>query len=131
MVAFLSPASSFAVRICSCMTVRSAASSGVQLTMKSRLPVQLAHPLLKAAGGGAVVFNSSVAGGPMAMKTGAVYAMTKGACELCCVGLRCLSLHLRAVLSSPHSDLPMRITARATFRILGSCSDLIAAVQRQ
>ncbi len=41
--------------------------------------VQLAHPLLKAAGGGAIVCNSSVAGGPMAIKTGAVYAMTKGA----------------------------------------------------
>jgi NAD(P)-dependent dehydrogenase (short-subunit alcohol dehydrogenase family) len=41
--------------------------------------MQLAHPLLKACGAGAIVFNSSVAGGPMAIKTGAVYAMTKGA----------------------------------------------------
>jgi len=46
---------------------------------QGHLPVQLAHPLLKAAGGGAIVCNSSVAGGPMAIKTGAVYAMTKGA----------------------------------------------------
>jgi hypothetical protein len=37
---------------------------------------QLCHPLLKAAGGGAsVVFNSSVAGGPVAMFSGTPYAM--------------------------------------------------------
>jgi hypothetical protein len=37
---------------------------------------QLCHPLLKAAGGGAsVVFNSSVAGGPLAMFSGTPYAM--------------------------------------------------------
>ncbi|KIZ05269.1 hypothetical protein MNEG_2690 [Monoraphidium neglectum] len=41
---------------------------------------QLAHPLLKAAGGGAsVVFNSSVAGGPLGMFSGTPYAMTKAA----------------------------------------------------
>ena len=49
------------------------------LSRDSHLRVQLVHPLLKAAEAGAVVFNSSVAGGPMAIKTGAVYAMTKGA----------------------------------------------------
>lgn len=41
---------------------------------------QLAHPLLRAAGVGAsVVFNSSVAGGPLAMFSGTVYGMTKAA----------------------------------------------------
>lgn len=40
---------------------------------------QLCHPLLKAAGGASVIFNSSVAGGPTAMRSGAVYAMTKAA----------------------------------------------------
>lgn len=29
---------------------------------------QMAHPLLKAAGGACVMFNSSVAGGPLAMR---------------------------------------------------------------
>lgn len=40
---------------------------------------QLCYPLLKAAGGGVILFNSSVAGGPTAMKSGPVYAMTKAA----------------------------------------------------
>jgi Tropinone reductase 1 len=38
-----------------------------------------AHALLVASGGGVVVMNSSVAGGPTAMFSGAVYAMTKAA----------------------------------------------------
>lgn len=39
---------------------------------------QLCHPLLKAQGGDAVVlFNSSVAGGPTALGSGVIYAMTK------------------------------------------------------
>ncbi|GBF92804.1 tropinone reductase [Raphidocelis subcapitata] len=40
---------------------------------------QLCHPLLRAAGDAAVVFNSSVAGGPLAMFSGTPYAMTKAA----------------------------------------------------
>lgn len=40
---------------------------------------QLCHPFLKAAGTSCIVFNSSVGGGPLAMKSGSVYAMTKGA----------------------------------------------------
>lgn len=40
---------------------------------------QLAHPLLKASGNGSIVMNSSVAGGPLAMMSGALYAMSKGA----------------------------------------------------
>ena len=39
---------------------------------------QLVYPMLKASGNGVVLFNSSVAGGPTAMKSGSVYAMTKG-----------------------------------------------------
>eukprot|EP00798_Chlamydomonas_sp_ICE-L_P011343 gene11343-18964_t len=38
---------------------------------------QLAHPLLKASGNASVLFNSSVAGGPLAMGSGAVYGITK------------------------------------------------------
>lgn len=45
--------------------------------------VQLAHPLLAASGAGCIVMNSSVAGGPMAIKTGAIYAMTKGTRARC------------------------------------------------
>lgn len=40
---------------------------------------QRCYSMLKAAQGGCVVFNSSVAGGPLAMKSGSIYAMTKGA----------------------------------------------------
>ena len=40
---------------------------------------QLCHGMLRRAQGGCVIFNSSVAGGPTAMKSGSVYAMTKGA----------------------------------------------------
>lgn len=40
---------------------------------------QACHAMLAAAGAGAVIFNSSVAGGPTAMCSGAVYAMSKGA----------------------------------------------------
>ena len=43
---------------------------------------QLAHPLLVASGDACIVMNSSVAGGPMAIKTGAIYAMSKGAWRL-------------------------------------------------
>lgn len=37
------------------------------------------HPMLKAAGGGCVLFNSSVAGGPTVLKSGSLYAMSKAA----------------------------------------------------
>lgn len=46
--------------------------------------MQLAYPLLKASGSGSVVMNSSVAGGPAAIKTGALYAMSKGEASGCC-----------------------------------------------
>ena len=40
--------------------------------------MQLLYPALKASGSGSIVMNSSVAGGPVAIQTGATYAMTKG-----------------------------------------------------
>lgn len=39
---------------------------------------QLCHPWLAKAGASSIIFNSSVAGGPLAMKSGCMYAMTKG-----------------------------------------------------
>ena len=40
---------------------------------------QACHPLLKASGAGCLMFNSSVAGGPTALRSGSLYAMTKAA----------------------------------------------------
>jgi Tropinone reductase 1 len=40
---------------------------------------QLCRPLLKAAGSSSILFNSSVAGGPLAMFSGTLYAMSKAA----------------------------------------------------
>lgn len=39
---------------------------------------QLCHPWLAKAGSSSIIFTSSVAGGPLAMKSGCMYAMTKG-----------------------------------------------------
>eukprot|EP00195_Chlamydomonas_chlamydogama_P016929 CAMPEP_0202891856 /NCGR_PEP_ID=MMETSP1392-20130828/1800_1 /ASSEMBLY_ACC=CAM_ASM_000868 /TAXON_ID=225041 /ORGANISM="Chlamydomonas chlamydogama, Strain SAG 11-48b" /LENGTH=271 /DNA_ID=CAMNT_0049575719 /DNA_START=34 /DNA_END=849 /DNA_ORIENTATION=+ len=50
---------------------------------------QLSHPLLKAAGDSAIIFNSSVAGGPTAMWSGTVYAMTKAALNQLTRNLAC------------------------------------------
>lgn len=44
--------------------------------------MQLAYPLLEASGKGSIVMNSSVAGGPAAINTGSLYAMSKGAATL-------------------------------------------------
>ena len=38
---------------------------------------QLCHPLLKATGDAVVIFNSSVAGGPLALMSGTIYGLTK------------------------------------------------------
>jgi NAD(P)-dependent dehydrogenase (short-subunit alcohol dehydrogenase family) len=38
---------------------------------------QLAFSLLRASGAGIVIFNSSVAGGPTAMRSGVIYGLTK------------------------------------------------------
>eukprot|EP00884_Botryococcus_braunii_P021656 jgi/Botrbrau1/8174/Bobra.357_2s0019.1 len=62
---------------------------------------QLAHPLLKAAKRSSIVMISSVAGGPTAMRSGTLYAMTKAAqdqlvknlaCEWGKDGIRCNSV---------------------------------------
>ena len=59
------------------------------------------HPLIKAAGRGCILFNSSVAGGPTALKSGSLYAMTKAsmdqlarylACEWVKDGIRVISV---------------------------------------
>jgi Tropinone reductase 1 len=61
---------------------------------------QLCLPMLKEAGegGGSIVMNSSVAGGPTTMKSGSLYGMSKGgmnqlvkilACEWAKFGIRC------------------------------------------
>ena len=43
------------------------------------LVAQLVQPLLAAAGQSSIVLISSVAGGPASIKSGTLYAMTKGA----------------------------------------------------
>lgn len=66
--------------------------------------MQLAHPLLKAAGGSSIVMISSVAGGPTAMRSGTVYAMTKGVIVLHMALLRCSHLilsHGRVLACAP------------------------------
>ncbi|CAD7701707.1 unnamed protein product [Ostreobium quekettii] len=50
---------------------------------------QACHPLLKAARRSTIVFNSSVAGGPKAMNSGALYAMTKAAMNQLTKNLAC------------------------------------------
>ncbi|GFH18731.1 tropinone reductase [Haematococcus lacustris] len=50
---------------------------------------QVAHPLLKASGQAVVLFNSSVAGGPTAMRSGTIYAMTKAALNQLTKNLAC------------------------------------------
>ena len=67
--------------------------------------MQLAYPLLEASGNGSVIMNSSVAGGPGAINTGSLYAMSKGAatamtghclpCDTTAVPLRvaCATMH--------------------------------------
>ncbi|GAB4819030.1 hypothetical protein N2152v2_006076 [Parachlorella kessleri] len=62
---------------------------------------QLAYPLLKASGAGLIIMNSSVAGGPTAMRSGTLYAMTKASmnqvvknftCEWAKEGVRAVAL---------------------------------------
>ncbi|KAJ9529086.1 hypothetical protein QJQ45_007786 [Haematococcus lacustris] len=51
--------------------------------------LSVAHPLLKASGQAVVLFNSSVAGGPTAMRSGTIYAMTKAALNQLTKNLAC------------------------------------------
>lgn len=48
----------------------------------------LAFPLLKASNDALIIMNSSIAGGPTAMKSGTLYAMTK-VIKPCCA--RCIA----------------------------------------
>ena len=48
------------------------------VVLRQSSAVQLAHPLLKAAGKSSVVMISSVAGGPSTVQSGTIYAMLKG-----------------------------------------------------
>ncbi|GIL92654.1 hypothetical protein Vretimale_19463 [Volvox reticuliferus] len=50
---------------------------------------QACQPLLKASGNSSIVFNSSVAGGPTAMRSGTLYAMTKAALNQLTKNLAC------------------------------------------
>ncbi|GIL57486.1 hypothetical protein Vafri_12714 [Volvox africanus] len=50
---------------------------------------QACQPLLKASGNSSIVFNSSVAGGPTAMRSGTIYAMTKAALNQLTKNLAC------------------------------------------
>lgn len=43
---------------------------------------QAAYPMLKASGAGKIIMISSVAGGPTALRSGTIYAMTKGAAHV-------------------------------------------------
>ena len=47
------------------------------------------HSLLKASGNACVLFNSSVAGGPTAMKSGSLYAMSKASLNQLAKNLTC------------------------------------------
>lgn len=50
---------------------------------------QACHPLLKASGESCILFNSSVAGGPTALRSGTLYAMTKAAMNQLTKNLAC------------------------------------------
>lgn len=47
------------------------------------------HPMLKASGSGCIIFNSSVAGGPTAMRSGTLYGMSKAAMNQLAKNLGC------------------------------------------
>ncbi|PNW72109.1 hypothetical protein CHLRE_16g682100v5 [Chlamydomonas reinhardtii] len=50
---------------------------------------QVCQPLLAASGDGVIIFNSSVAGGPTAMRSGTIYGMTKAAMNQLTKNLAC------------------------------------------
>ena len=60
---------------------------------------QLCYPQLQAADNASVLFMSSVAGGPLAMKSGCVYAMTKGAAALDTVFPAHFAIHMLQALA--------------------------------
>jgi tropinone reductase I len=78
------------------------------------------YPMLKASRSGCVLFNSSVAGGPTAMKSGTLYAMTKAALNQFAKNLACewAKDGIRAVSVAPwytETPLAMQVLQDATF----------------
>lgn len=71
---------------------------------------QAAHPLLVASGDGVVIFNSSVAGGPTAMGSGSIYALTKAALNQMAKSFTCewAKDGVRAIAVAPwYTDTPL------------------------
>lgn len=74
---------------------------------------RLCYPYLKESEQASVIFNSSVAGGPTALKSGVVYAMTKGPPAQTMVPFliprqplnRIISIHPESVSTSPVTAL--------------------------
>jgi Tropinone reductase 1 len=78
------------------------------------------HPLLKAAGSSCVLFNSSVAGGPTAMKSGSPYACSKASLNQLAKNLACewASDGIRVISVAPWytaTPLAMQVLADKTF----------------
>eukprot|EP00898_Chlorokybus_atmophyticus_P002185 jgi/Chlat1/2968/Chrsp2S04700 len=103
---------------------------------------QLAHPLLKASGQGNVVMNNSVAG-LVAIKSGTIYGMSKGALNQLTRGLACEwaqdNIRVNAVapwyidtpLARPVLEDPVRlgeILARTPMRRVGQPPEVASAV---
>ena len=61
------------------------------------------HALLKTTGNACVLFNSSVAGGPTAMKSGSLYAMSKASLNQLAKNLTCEWAHdgIRVISVAP------------------------------
>ncbi|KAL6779519.1 hypothetical protein ACKKBG_A12620 [Auxenochlorella protothecoides x Auxenochlorella symbiontica] len=71
---------------------------------------QAVHPFMKAAGGGVIIMISSVAGGPVAMKSGAVYGLTKASLNQIVMNFACewASDGIRAISVAPwYTDTPL------------------------
>mmetsp|Transcript_4412 Transcript_4412/g.11997 ORF Transcript_4412/g.11997 Transcript_4412/m.11997 type:complete len:267 (+) Transcript_4412:92-892(+) len=82
---------------------------------------QLAQPLLAAAGNSCVLFNSSVAGGPTALRSGSIYAMTKAALNQLTKSLACewASQGIRVNSVAPWytaTDLAMQVLQNEEFK---------------
>lgn len=82
---------------------------------------QLCQPLLKASGDGVIIFNSSVAGGPTAMRSGTLYAMTKAALNQLTKNLACewASSSIRVNTVAPWytaTDLALQVLKDESFK---------------
>ena len=79
------------------------------------------HPLLKASGNGVVLFNSSVAGGPTAMKSGCLYGMSKAAMNMLVKNLACewAADRIRVVGIAPwytNTELAQKVLAQEAYK---------------